>query len=163
MGVEMGFGQWLISVVLAGLGINLLAMYLKPRIDGLLNRYSDRRRARSAKREQDFQATVERFAAKPNGRLEVGQELQYWVNQRGEGFLLIVLSLLLVGISNAASDRIMGALLLVGGSVILLFASISFFIAAQFVTRFRSLQRGVWGLTGGQNYDLEYQPDPPPA
>lgn len=65
---ELGKPAWWISVVIAGLVVNLASAYLKVRIDSLLSARSERWRVRSSKRE-GFRRSKANWLAEDDGEL----------------------------------------------------------------------------------------------
>ena len=54
--------SWWVTVLLAGLLVNLLAAYVKPYLDNLLGRWSNRRREANATRQRVFEDQVAKVA-----------------------------------------------------------------------------------------------------
>jgi hypothetical protein len=50
---------WLFSVIVVGVVINLLSSYLKPKIDDLLSKISEKAREKNEKRRKEWEARVE--------------------------------------------------------------------------------------------------------
>lgn len=133
---------WWLSVVVAGIAINVLSAYLKTALDSQLSAVSSWWRRRSEKESRDWEALISRLSSSDHEEI-VGylEELR----ERNRAIFFLVLGIFVMGIAAASplgqSTQVIGILLPVGAMT--LYASFKFFRAAirlkdaLFLSRYR--------------------------
>jgi hypothetical protein len=90
---ELSKPVWWVSVVIAGIIINLISAYLKTRLDKTLSSASAWWASQSAKRKKDWSERVERIS---EGGVELASEIAEESRQRLQSIQVLLLAILLL-------------------------------------------------------------------
>lgn len=102
--------SWWVGVVIVGILINLISAYLKPRIDGIVSKFSTRRRNQLAADREFRKATVERLRADPHEQvMAVASELRWRMRSLGAMLLGAVCIICYIGVASPNSGLAAGS------------------------------------------------------
>jgi hypothetical protein len=90
---ELSKPVWWVSVVIAGIMINLISAYLKTRLDNTLSSASAWWASKSAKRKKDWSERVERIS---EGGVELALEIAVESRQRLQSIQILLFAILLL-------------------------------------------------------------------